>query len=129
MNDTGNGYQRDNGYVPNIFRLGLRYKEAKWNVETYLRYGTGAYDTQDYYPGYTWDGVDYPGYSTGKYIDNSYMTVDMAITYNATKDLSIYAKGYNLFNEAYAEYSGTKNGSYNYPAQSRRFIVGAEYKF
>ena len=45
------------------------------------------------------------------------------------KNLSFYAKGYNLFNEAYADYAGASNGSYNTPAQSRRFIVGAEYKF
>ena len=46
-----------------------------------------------------------------------------------TEDLNFYAKGYNLFNEAYAEFAGVTNGSYDRPAQSRRFIVGAEYKF
>ena len=65
----------------------------------------------------------------GKYIDDKYLTVDLALSYQATDDLSIYAKGYNIFNEVYAEFAGTTNGSYDYPAQSRRFIVGAEYKF
>ena len=57
------------------------------------------------------------------------ITLDMAITYHASKDFSIYAKGYNLFNEVYAEQAGVTNESYRYPAQSRRFIVGAEYIF
>ena len=57
------------------------------------------------------------------------MTIDLAVTYKATDVLSFYAKGYNLFNEAYAEQAGVSGGSYVYPAQSRRFIVGAEYKF
>ena len=130
LNDNGDGYNRDNGYVPNIYRLGIHYKENKWNIDTFLRYGSGAYDNQDFIPEYDYgNGYISPAYTSGKYVDNNYLTVDMAITYNANKDLSFYAKAYNLFNEAYSEFSGTKNGSYNYPAQSRRFIVGAEYKF
>ena len=129
-NGYGAGYVRDNGYIPNTYRLGIHYKEAKWNIDTYLRYGSGAYDVQESFPAYDYgNGYISPAYTSGKYMDSSYLTVDMAITYNATKDLSFFAKGYNLFNEAYAEFSGTKNGSYSYPAQSRRFIVGAEYKF
>ena len=38
-------------------------------------------------------------------------------------------RSYNLFNEAYAEHGGYSGNIYSYPAQSRRFIVGAEYKF
>ncbi len=129
-NGYGAGYVRDNGYIPNTYRLGIHYKEAKWNIDTYLRYGSGAYDVQESFPAYDYgNGYISPAYTSGKYMDSSYLTVDMAVTYNATKDLSFFAKGYNLFNEAYAEFSGTKNGSYSYPAQSRRFIVGAEYKF
>ena len=67
--------------------------------------------------------------SNNKYVDSKYVTVDLTVSYNATRDLMFYAKGYNLFNEAYADCSGVSNGSYIYPAQSRRFIVGAEYKF
>ncbi|MBR5172532.1 MAG: TonB-dependent receptor, partial [Phascolarctobacterium sp.] len=80
------------------------------------RYGSGCDTTVDQY-----------GY--GDYAESNYLTVDVAVTYKATKDLSIYAKGYNLFNEVYAEQAGVSNESYRYPAQSRRFIVGAEYKF
>ncbi|MBQ5348343.1 MAG: TonB-dependent receptor, partial [Phascolarctobacterium sp.] len=81
----------------------------KWNADLFMRAGSGA--------------------SPDKYVDSNYITVYCAITYKATNDLSFYAKGYNLFNEAYADCSGVSNGSYIYPAQSRRFIVGAEYKF
>ena len=106
---------RDTGCVPNMYRLGLRYVDGKWNASTYLRYGSGA------------DTSIISGKS--EYVDSNYLTIDLAITYKASEDLSFYAKGYNLFNEAYAEQSNAVNGSYDYPAQSRRFIVGAEYKF
>ena len=55
--------------------------------------------------------------------------MDMAVTYKADANWSIFAKGCNLTNEAYTESAGVYNGSYNYPAQARRFMVGAEYSF
>jgi len=102
-------YVRDFGYIPNIYRLGLHYHDHKWAADLMLRAGSGA--------------------ASNKYIESDYITLDCAVTYNATKDVSIFAKGYNLLNEAYAERGGIYSGSYDYPAQSRRFIVGAEYKF
>ena len=117
--NDGMGYVRDIGQVPNIYRLGISYHEGKWNANAWLRYGSGC-DTSTV----TVKDVIY-----GEYTDSNYLTVDLAVTYKATNNLSFYAKGYNLFNEAYAEQSNTTNGSYDYPAQSRRFIVGAEYKF
>ena len=44
-------------------------------------------------------------------------------------NLKVYAKVYNLFNEAYCEYAGISGNSYKHPAQSRRFLIGAEYSF
>ena len=70
-----------------------------------------------------------PGSMGIRYLDENFMTVDMAITYKASDNVSVYAKAYNLFNEAYTDSVYTTNGSYNNPAQSRRFIIGAEYKF
>ena len=106
----GNGFVRDGNYVPNVYRLGVRYHDEKWNANLTMRAGSGA-DT------------------TKAYIDSCYVTLDMAASYKATKDWTIFAKGYNLTNKAYAECAGTENGKYYYPAQSRRFIVGAEYSF
>lgn len=106
----GNGFVRDGNYVPNVYRLGVRYHDEKWNADVTMRAGSGA-DT------------------TKAYIDSCYLTIDMAASYKATKDWTIFAKGYNLTNKAYAESAGTKAGAYLYPAQSRRFIVGAEYSF
>ena len=65
------------------------------------------------------------------YLDSNYVTLDMAITYKASKNLKIFAKGYNLLNEAYCETAGLDDtgNSYKYPAQSRRFLIGAEYSF
>ena len=122
-NENNSGFVRDSHYHPNTYRLGISYQEGKWNANAWLRYGSGC-DTST-------NSVDY-GYGPivkSDYLDSNYLTIDVAVTYKATKDLSFYAKGYNLFNEAYAEQAGATNGSYDYPAQSRRFIVGAEYKF
>ena len=110
-NDEYNtGFVRDLNYAPNAYRLGVRYHDEKWNADLMMRAASGA-DT------------------TKAYIDSSYVTFDMAASYKATKYWTIFAKGYNLFNKAYAEHAGVTGGRYDYPAQSRRFIVGAEYSF
>ena len=114
---------RDYNHIPNIYRLGLNYEDGKWNTNIWLRAGSGACTNLNQYYSYGTLGSRY------SYLDSNYLTIDVAVTYHASKDLSFYAKGYNLFNEAYAEQAGVSGGSYRYPAQSRRFIVGAEYKF
>ncbi len=122
VQDYDNGsYVRDRNYYPNVYRLGLNYKDGKWDTNIWLRSGSGCDTTVEAYP-------DYDLYYA-KYLDNSFVTVDMAVTYKASDDLKIYAKAYNLFNEAYTDYVNATNGSYDSPAQSRRFIIGAEYKF
>lgn len=108
-NNDGKGYVRDADYVPNIYRLGVRYHNDLWNADLFMRAGSGA--------------------DKASYVDSSYFTLDASVSYKATKALSFYAKGYNLLNKAYAESAGATNGSYKYPAQGRRFIVGAEYTF
>lgn len=109
-------FERDRNYYPNVYRLGVNYKDGKWDSNVWLRSGSGC-DTTD------------KGNGNARYLDNSFVTVDMTVTYKASDDFSIYAKAYNLFNEAYTDYVNATNGSYNSPAQSRRFIIGAEYTF
>lgn len=108
-NNDGKGYVRDINYIPNMYRFGVRYHDDLWNADLFLRGGSGA--------------------DKSAYVDSKYMTLDMSVAYKATKDLSFYAKGYNLFNKAYAESAGVNGGTYTYPAQGRRFIIGAEYTF
>lgn len=108
-NEHGSGYVRDANYIPNMYRFGVRYHDDLWNADLFLRGGSGA--------------------DKSAYVDSKYMTLDMSVAYKATKDLSFYAKGYNLFNKAYAESAGVNGGTYSYPAQGRRFIIGAEYTF
>lgn len=108
-NDNGSGYVRDANYIPNMYRFGVRYHDDLWNADLFLRGGSGA--------------------DKSAYVDSKYMTLDMSVVYKATKDLLFYAKGYNLFNKAYAESAGVNGGTYTYPAQGRRFIIGAEYTF
>lgn len=116
-NDEGEGFVKDSNYVPNMYRLGLKYHDEKWNADLFLRYGTGCSTS---YNAASWA---YP------YLESSYLTVDMALTYKANNNLKIFAKGYNLFNEAYAERGGSYGSYYNNPAQARRFLIGAEYSF
>ena len=118
-NNDGSGYVRDNNYIPNMYRFGVRYHDDLWNADLFLRGGSGA-DTSGYL---------YYGSYNQKYVDSNYVTLDMSVSYKASKDLSFYAKGYNLLNKAYAESAGAVNYAYTYPAQGRRFIIGAEYTF
>lgn len=119
-NDQGSGYVRDANYIPNMYRFGVRYHDDLWNADLFLRGGSGA-DTSG--------ANDWYGNYTQKYVDSNYVTLDMSVSYKASKDLSFYAKGYNLLNKAYAESAGAVNYAYSYPAQGRRFIIGAEYTF
>lgn len=108
-NNNGNGFVRDVNYVPNIYRFGVRYHNDLWNADLFLRAGRGA--------------------DKNSYMNSSYVTVDASVSYKPIKDLSFYAKGYNLFNKAYSEKAGLYSDYNYYPAQSRRFIIGAEYSF
>lgn len=119
-NNDGKGYVRDINYIPNMYRFGVRYHDDLWNADLFLRGGSGA-DTSG--------AKDWNGNYTQKYVDSNYVTLDMSVSYKASKDLSFYAKGYNLLNKAYAESAGAVNYAYSYPAQGRRFIIGAEYTF
>lgn len=119
-NNDGNGYVRDTSYLPNMYRFGVRYHDDLWNADLFLRGGSGA-DTGVFKNSY--------GYDAQNYLDSSFITLDASVSYKATKDLSFYAKGYNLFNRAYAESAGVSSATYKYPAQGRRFIIGAEYTF
>ena len=121
-NENGAGYVRDGGYIPNMYRFGVRFHNNKWNVNAFLRGGSGA-DTSKYKDKFGSDAI--------RYLGSSYITLDMSVNYKATDNLSFYAKGYNLFNKAYAENSGVdiKSGTYKYPAQGCHFIIGAEFSF
>lgn len=118
--NDGNGFVRDLNYAPNTYRLGVRYHDEKWNANLTMRATSGGDNTSGYYYRNDWKH---------KFVDSSFITVDMAVSYKATDAWTVFAKGYNLFNKAYAERAGATNYRYDYPAQSRRFIVGAEYSF
>lgn len=116
-NNNGLGYVRDINYMPNTYRIGVKYHNEKWIADLIIRAASGG-DTNRINSSYN-----------KAFVDSSYVTVDMAATYKADEQWSIFAKGYNLFNKAYAERANVVGGHYDYPAQSRRFIVGAEYSF
>lgn len=107
--NDGNGFVRDTNYAPNVYRAGVSYHDEKWNTNLMMRAASGG--------------------DKKSFIDSSYITLDMVAAYKATNAWTIFAKGYNLFNKAYTERAGIIGNIYDYPAQSRRFIVGAEYSF
>lgn len=109
--DAGKGFERDFTRVPNIYRLGVNYSDGKWDGNLWLRAGSGAAVGNKYY------------------LDSRYITLDMVVNYKYSTNLTMFAKCYNLLNEAYAECASVNSGSYNKPAQSRRFLIGAEYSF
>ena len=122
-NVDNQGDLKDYNYMPNVYRVGLNYNEGKWDANLWLRAGTGGSTANN--PYYYNGGKNY----RVSYLDSSYLTIDMTATYRATNNLKVYAKVYNLFNEAYCEYAGISGNSYKHPAQSRRFLIGAEYSF
>ena len=109
-------FERDRNYYPNVYRVGINYKDGKWDSNVWLRAASGC-DTSSL------------GSGKVRYLEDKFITFDMAVTYKASEDFSVYVKAYNLFNEAYTDYVYATNGSYENPAQSRRFIIGAEYTF
>ncbi len=92
--------------MPNTYRFGVRYHDEKWNAELTVRAAIGG-DTYRFNSSYY-----------NAYVDNCFVTIDLATSYKATKDWTIFAKGYNLTNKAYAESANVLGGSYLYPAQS-----------
>ena len=121
-NYSDGSYERDRNYYPNVYRLGVNYKDGKWDSNVWLRSASGCDMGKAYY----FMSSPLPQV---RYLDNNFVTVDMSVTYKASDNFSMYLKAYNLLNEAYTDYVGAVNGSYNSPAQSRRFIIGAEYTF
>jgi len=112
--DTGSGFSTDNTIKPNIYRAGVRYKNAKWVADLTLRAGTG----QD----------------TTRYTSSSYATLDLGAQYKLNKNVKVFAQLNNLNNAAYEDIANSYNTwtssvNYYYPMPSRNFIVGMEYNF
>ena len=111
--DTGSGFSDDNTIKPNIYRAGVRYKNAKWVADLTLRAGTG----QD----------------TTRYTASSYVTLDLGAQYKINKNMKLFAQFNNINNAAYEDianaYGWDNTANYYYPMPSRNFIVGMEYKF
>ena len=103
------GYIRDDNYAPNYYQAGVRYHDAKWNLDLRARAANGL--------------------SKANYGENRYLTMDFIARYKFDQNWTGFANFYNLNNAAYAEQGGVVNGQDNYPMPGRRIIVGAEYSF
>lgn len=108
--DKGKGFTKDLTTKPNIYRAGLKYKNADWL--------------------FTLNANAVTGQSEKNFIDSSYFTLDLGAQYKINDNAKLFINGYNLTNARYAEFGGLyKNGEAKYPMAGRSFIIGAEYTF
>ena len=56
------------------------------------------------------------------YMHGSYVTWDLGVSYDVTKDFTVYAQVNNLTNEGYDMY-------HDYPSAGRFWLAGAKYSF
>lgn len=108
--DKGKGFTKDLTTKPNIYRAGLKYKNADWL--------------------FTLNANSVTGQSEKQFVDSSYFTLDLGAQYKINDNAKLFINGYNLTNARYAEFGGLyKNGEARYPMVGRSFIIGAEYTF
>lgn len=108
--DKGKGFIKDLTTKPNIYRAGLKYKNADWL--------------------FTLNANAVTGQSEKNFVDSSYFTLDLGAQYKINDNAKLFINGYNLTNARYAEFGGLyKNGEARYPMAGRSFIIGAEYTF
>lgn len=108
--DKGYGFAKDLTTKPNIYRAGLKYKNADWL--------------------FTLNANAVTGQSEKNFVDSSYFTLDLGAQYKINDNAKLFINGYNLTNARYAEFGGLyKNGEARYPMAGRSFIIGAEYTF
>lgn len=108
--DKGKGFTKDLTTKPNIYRAGLKYKNADWL--------------------FTLNANAVTGQSEKQFVDSSYFTLDFGAQYKINDNAKLFINGYNLTNARYAEFGGLyKNGEAKYPMAGRSFIIGAEYTF
>ena len=108
--DKGYGFAKDLTTKPNIYRAGLKYKNADWL--------------------FTLNANAVTGQSEKQFVDSSYFTLDLGVQYKINDNAKLFINGYNLTNARYAEFGGLyKNGEAKYPMAGRSFIIGAEYTF
>ena len=109
--DKGKGFTKDLTTKPNIYRAGLKYKNADWL--------------------FTLNANAVTGQSEKNYVDSSYFTLDLGAQYKINDNAKLFINGYNLTNARYAEFGGLygTTGEAKYPMAGRSFIIGAEYTF
>lgn len=99
----GKGMHVDESFNrPNGYHAGLHFHNKAWKVNMTMNAGTGRDD--DYY------------------MHGSYVTWDLGVSYDVTKDFTVYAQVNNLTNEGYDMY-------HDYPSAGRFWLAGAKYSF
>lgn len=100
-----------NNSGPNTYRIGLQYKENKWDAAMNFQAVSGR--------------------SLQSYSDTSYLTVDLIANYQASERTKVFAKILNLTNEGY-EIRGSGGSSWITPGAyhmpGRAIMIGVEQK-
>ena len=101
--DEGKGLHFDTTFNrPNGYHAGLHFHHDAWKANVLMNAGTGRNDTY--------------------YLHDSYITWDANVSYDVTKNLTLYTQVSNLTNEGYDMY-------YTYPSAGRCWLFGAKYTF
>ena len=118
--DNGKGYVRDTNEKPNVYRLGLKYKNADWTYNADLTAVSGQKVR-------VFDGMG----PFGGYTDRNYFVLDLGAQYQVKDNFKIFVNVYNVTNTRYQEVGTIDYNSYDamFPMPSRSFIIGAEYTF
>jgi len=94
--------------APNGYHASVQYTQNKWDASLNLKAATNR--------------------SLEDFTTTSYMTLDMVINYQMNPSTRLYAKGYNLTNQAYELTANVFYGPGSYPMPGRNFFVGVEHR-
>lgn len=111
--ESGNSAYRDlsdgipGNKQPNVYRLGLKFHQGPWKSNLYVK--------------------NISGLDTSYYLSRSYTVIDWNLSYDFSKQGTIYLKINNLTNQEYSSYMTVDH--LIRPANGRSFMIGVNYSF
>ncbi|GBG58128.1 colicin I receptor [Sporomusaceae bacterium FL31] len=126
IDPTGTGEPNVDGYIPKgVWNVGMNYQQDRYAAQLQ---GRGIVDKvgqqRDAFP------------NSAFFPETTYWVWDLAVNYQAAKDINLFIKVNNLFDKYYAEYSNASTRAYWdghpgewWPNAGRNFQVGVQYSF
>lgn len=106
-NDEGVLAYDGSNRMPNGYRLGIHYDSGAWHANLLGTFVTGL--------------------DTSRNLNRHYALLDFNLSYDVTKQATVYFKALNLTNQEYSAYPN--NGGNAYPGLGRFFQLGVTYSF